>query len=278
MKRSVSIAILTVIVGLSTTASTQACLYIPWLDPFAWLGFYGCGGYGYGCGPQTGYGCGNYGGYGYGGGYAAPQVYTPQPIYAPSVMNYGPAPVTPNCNCTSAMPVQQQAMTAVQVPVTSYRAVTQYVPQTTYRTEYRAVQQNYAMTQPAYGAGMAYGQYPTTATYPATAYPATAYQSPYTGYYGSMYNTAALPVQPSYVAPPQVPYYGAPVVQPPTGVANPYGAGDINGDHEYPAQSAVAPPRPSIQQASYVLPPRNPTPPRAALPPRSARSYPNAVR
>ena len=262
MKRSVSIAILTVIVGLSTTASTQACLYIPWLDPFAWLGFYGCGGYGNGCGPQTGYGCGNYGGYGY-SGYAAPQVYAPQPVYAPSVMNYAPQNITPGCNCTSALPVQQQqAMTAVQVPVTSYRAVTQYVPQTTYRTEYRAVQQNYGMAA-------AYGQYPTTAAYPTTGYPATAYQgyqSPYSGYYGATYNTAALPVQPSYVAPPQVPYYGAPVMQPPTGVANPYGAGDINGDHEYPAQSAVAPPRPSIQQASYVLPPR------------SARAYPGAVR
>lgn len=283
MKRSITVAILTVIVGLSTSATSQACLYIPWLDPFAWLGFYGCGGYGYGCGPQTGYGCGNYG---YGASsYAAPRAYAPQPMYAPSVMNYGPAPAAPGCNCTSALPVQQQAMAAVRVPVTSYRAVTQYVPQTTYRTEYRPVQQSYAMTQQGYGtaayaatsrtAALGYGRYPT-AGYPTAGYPATTYQpyaAPTVGYYGQAYNTAALPTQPAYVAPQiATPTYAAPVIQPPTGVANPYGAGDINGDHEYPAQSAVAPRmpyparQPNIQQASYVLPPR------------SARAYPLAVR
>lgn len=273
MKRSITVGILTVFVGLSTASSSQACLYIPWLDPFAWLGFYGCGN-GYGCGAG---GVGYAPSYGY--GYGQQQAYVPQaPVYAaPQTLNYPIAPASPGCNCTSAAP--QPTMAAVRVPVTTYRAVTQYVPQTTYRTQYRAVQQSYAATQPVWGSGLAYGGYP------ATAY--GGYTSPYsTAYYGSAYSSAALPV-PTYntaalpaAGYPVAPSVAAPIYQAPGiqgGVATPLPTGDINGDHEYPTQSALVPRpnpyrpmQPQIRPVSYTRPPV----PR----PSAARAYPSAVR
>ena len=267
MKRSITVGILTVFVGLSTASTSQACLYIPWLDPFAWLGFYGCGG-GYGCGAYGG-GCG-YAAPSYGYGYQQQQAYVPQvPVYsAPQILNYPIAPATPDCNCTSAAP--QPQMAAVRVPVTTYRAVTQYVPQTTYRTQYRPIQPAYAVTQPVYGSGLAYG-----------GYPATAYGS-YVSPYSTAYNTAGLQMPTSNTAPLSVPggYPIAPGVTSPAysqpafqgGVATPVPAGDINGDHEYPTQSAVAPlrspyppQRPQIRPVSYARP-------------TAARAYPSAVR
>lgn len=255
MKRSFTLAILTIAVGLSTARSAQSCMYIPWLDPFAWMGFYGCG-YG-GCGYNP---CG-YGGCNYSAG-VMPRVYAPQaPLYsAPQTLSYPVAPASPGCNCTSSVqqPIYaaQPAMTAVQVPVTTYRAVTRYVPQTTYRTQYRAV-------APSVAVAPQYLAYPGVQSY---ATPRQAYNgSPYATL--PTYNTAMLPQ--TYVAPTVVPsmqtvtpgtIYTQPSVSPaPTGIASPV-PGDIFGDHEYPTQSAVVPQqsaaRQPIQQVRYARPTR----------------------
>ncbi|MCA9018211.1 MAG: hypothetical protein KDA77_23015, partial [Planctomycetaceae bacterium] len=135
IRRLLMAAVFTTTIGLSTPVQACCIPYIPWLDPFAWLGFYGCGwgccGYGGGCG-YGGYG-GYGGGYGgYGGGYAYGPGYGYG--YAPPAYGYAPpaAPVmpyqaAPGCDCTGSVQPQMQ-MSAVQVPVTTYRPVTQYVP------------------------------------------------------------------------------------------------------------------------------------------------------
>lgn len=282
MKRSLTLALLTLCVGLSTAKTTQACLYIPWLDPFAWMGFYGCG-YG-GCGHNPcGYGrCHNYG--------VMPQVYAPQaPLYAaPQTMSYPVAPSNPGCNCTGA--VQQPALTAVQVPVTTYRPVTRYVPQTTYRTQYRAVapatagvmptytqpQIAYNAPLPSYSTALATPSYPSHSSYTPTlgvptytpGYPTQSYtQLPGV----TPYSTPTLPT-PIYSSPQPMVTPGYPTSTPSgTGIASPT-PGDILGDHEYPTQSAVQPqrvpiatPTAPIRQASWTQP-------------QFTRSYPLSVR
>lgn len=264
MKRSTLTTILAFVLGISTASQASACLcipYIPFLDPFAWLGFYGCGG-----GGACGYGGGGYAG-GYGGGYR----YAPQPQaygyggYAPQTMAYPVAPASPGCsNCTGALPVpQQQAMTAVRVPVTTYRAVTQYVPQTTYQTQYRAATRQSVAYQPQqYGYQTAYGYQPVQTAFAAPTYsPMT---SPTTAYNGvipaqTAYAQPTYPTQ-AYTAPSyQTPYYTPPTFQPPV-IASP---GDIGGDHEWSAQSAQLPVIPNshagrvpVRPISYGVAPR----------------------
>lgn len=247
MKRSTVLTVLTLAMAFSSASTARACCYIPWLDPFAWLGFYGCG---YGCG--GGYGA--WGG-GYGGGYAryAPPVYnTYQPQvysgYAAPQMAYPVAPAS-DCGCTGSagvgvpqvpMMIQPQAMAptmqAVQVPVTTYRAVTQYVPQTTYQTQYRY------STQPS---TMAY----TTPTYSAGVYP------------GATYSAA------------QAPVYSQPMLQSAPSIASPAHSGEYMGEVEYPTQSSMAPIIPNSHSGT--------TPVRAAtygVTPRAARTFPASIR
>lgn len=271
MKRSTFSMILTFVLGISTAGQASACLclpYIPFLDPFAWLGFYGCGGgYGGGCG-AGGYG-GGYGGYGYAP--SAQYGYAPQQMAYPQQM----APVNPGCsNCTGALPVpQQQAMTAVQVPVTTYRAVTQYVPQTTYQTQYRPAPTASVAYQPQaavayqpqqFGYQQAYGYQPAQTAYAAPVYGGV--MNPTTAYNGMMPAQTAY-AQPTYTtqsyATPsfETPYYTAPTFQPPV-IASP--AGDVFGDHEWPAQSAQVPVilnshtgRVPVQPISYGVTPRS---------------------
>ena len=288
MKRSTLTTILAFVLGISSASQASACLclpYIPFLDPFAWLGFYGCGGGYNACG------CG-YGGGGYGGGYGyAPQS---QPYgyggFAPQAMSY-PALQQANAGCSDctgglAMP-QQQAMTAVRVPVTTYRAVTQYVPETTYQTQYRpapaasvAYQPQQFAYQSAYGyqpAQMAYAAPPVynPMTSPTTAYnsvvPAqTAYAQPnYSGYPTQAYPTQAYPTQ-AYSTPSfETPYYTAPTFQPPT-IASP---GDVGGDHEWSSQSAQIPAIPNSHAGRVPVRPIS-----YGVTPRAARTFSSTVR
>ncbi|MDG2130123.1 MAG: hypothetical protein P8K08_19145 [Fuerstiella sp.] len=246
MKRSTLLSIITLVITCTTANAAHACCLPYILNPFAWFGFYGCG-YGYGAPGYAGAGYGyGYPGYGhggyqpaYGGGYA-PQ----RPI-----MNYPPA--APACNCTSVIP-QQPALTAVQVPVTTYRAVTQYVPQTTYQTQYRQAplpgyQNSTALYGPAYGGGV---NYPVAGTYNVAPAPAAA-----------TYNPATAPV----ISPP-APYGSPTIYQATPNVATPHPAGDVAGDHEYPIQGMLTPVVPSAQQiaapirrVSYGVTPRSPT-------------------
>ncbi len=245
MKRSTLLSIVTLAIAFSTANTAQACCLPYILNPFAWFGGYGCGyGYGYGGAGYAGAGYG-YGGYGYGG-------YQPSygGGYAPQapIMSYPAA--TPGCNCTSAVP-QQPALTAVRVPVTTYRAVTQYVPQTTYRTQYRqAAPLGYQNPQvayaPSYGGGIAY---PATSYYNANPAPAA-----------TVYNQipAAVNSAPTVYGSPTI-YHAAP------NVATPHPAGDIAGDHEYPIQGMVAPVIPNagngavpIRRVSYGVTPQSP--------------------
>ncbi|MDG1893688.1 MAG: hypothetical protein P8J37_02150 [Fuerstiella sp.] len=248
MKRSTLLFVATLIIACTTANTANACCLPYILNPFAWFGFYGCG-YGYGApgyaGAGYGYGHPGYGGYGYGGYQPAYRGgYTPQ---AP-IMNYPTA--APACNCTSVIP-QQPALTAVQVPVTTYRAVTQYVPQTTYQTQYRqaaipAYQNTTAAYAPSFGGGV---NYPVAGTYNIAPAPAAAAYAPTTA-----------PVMSS----PTV--YGNPTIYQATpNVATPHPAGDVAGDHEYPIQGMVAPVIPSAQQnvvpirrVSYGVTPRSP--------------------
>lgn len=252
-------------------------MYIPWLDPFAWMGLYGCG-YG-GCGYNPcGYG-GCYNNYG-----VMPQVYAPQaPLYAaPQRLNYPVAPASPGCNCTGSAP--QPALTAVQVPVTTYRAVTQYVPQTTYRTQYRSVTPGaisstygaypsfptYTAPRAAYSYGTTYTPYSTAMVTPsyatptfstptlAQSYPVQSYTPP--TYASQTFSAPTIPTQ-VYPSPTPTPEsFSTPST--PTPIASPV-PGDIYGDHEYPTQSAVRPqptPRaytPVIRQASWAQPATN---------------------
>ena len=247
MRRSIFTAAMTLVILLSNTSTSQACCFLPWLNPLTW---FGCG---YGCYNPCGYGRCGYPGY-QAFGYQ-------QPMYAaPQMMNYPIAPVSPGCGCTSALPQQQMSLTAVQVPVTSYRAVTQYVPQTTYQTQYR-----YA-AQPA----VAYSQQAAMFAQPSIAYspgatsfeqPTMAYGQPMYGTPGSTYNTATIPMPDTSGMLQQgvAPVYSAPTVFGPSqSIATPIYSGDVNGDHEYPSQSAVTPQpiqwyqnRSAIRPASY---------------------------
>jgi len=255
---------MTLVILLSTATTTQACLYTPWLAPFAWLGFHGCGG----C-------AGGYQTYGY-----QQPVYSgyQQPMYAaPQMLNYPIAPTASACGCTSALP-QQQAMTAVQVPVTSYGAVTQYVPQTTYQTQYRYTAQPamaYAQPSMAYGQPtVAYPQQSMAFAQPASNYGAHSYET--TAINTPEYNYNSMPMQQSSGFSPTMsaPIYSPPTIfQPSQSIATPMHSGDINGDHEYPSQSAVSPApiqwyqnRSSVRPVSY------------GVTPVSARTYSASVR
>lgn len=239
------VATVALVSSLGLAAPANACLpYIPWLDPFAWMGFYGCGGYGYG--GYGGYGCCNTGGYGYGYGYAPYQAgysYTPRyaPAYTP-MTTYPAAPVHGSgCNCTGSAPAQQ-TLSAVQVPVTSYQPVTQYVPRTSWRTQYQ-----YAPTTAYHGGIQTYSAPPVTAYNTA---PVPAYESPIpaqTVYSGSTmkpnYGTTPVPFDTT----PQTFYpQSAPVLTP-----GQHPVGDIAGDHEYPSQSAVTP---QVPQQRMIVP------------------------
>ena len=262
MKRNVLSTIFAATLALLSAAPANACClpYIPWLDPFAWLGLYGCGGCcGYGGYGGYGYGCGNgcYGGYGYGmpsygyGYQAMPMNYPVAPV----------APMSPGCNCTGAVAPQAQ-LTAVQVPVTTYRAVTQYVPQTTYQTQYQ-----YQATS-----AVAYGGYaaPTTAMMPATTYPTTAALPAPSVYSGGVYNSQFAPA-PVYTNPGM---YSSPMMgQPSMNVASPM-SGDVHGDHEFPPQSAANPPI-YLNSAQQTVPVRRVS---YGVTPQAPRTYSAVVR
>ncbi|MEZ6130032.1 MAG: hypothetical protein R3C59_15215 [Planctomycetaceae bacterium] len=252
MKRSLFTALLTVVLTLTTASQASACLcipYIPWLDPFAWLGFYGCGGgcgwgYGGGCygggyGCDYGYGAAGYGAYpGY--GYAPPVVpnygyAARQPVmnYASRVPQYAPVAQVPQylpmqqmaqagCDCTGG------ANTGYQMPVTGYQPVTNYVPQTAYQPQFQS-----AYAAPGYGT-MTYGT-----------------QAPTTVYGGAM------PYSPGVTY--GTPTYSTPTIQMAPSVASPYG--DIGTDQQFPTQSANIPVIPNshvgqvpIRPASYGVP------------------------
>lgn len=273
MKRSTVTTILAFVLGISSATQASACLcipYIPFLDPFAWLGFYGCGG---GCGYGGGYGGYGYApaapSYGYGGGYA-PQSYA-----------YPVAPqMNPGCpNCTGALPVpRQQAMTAVRVPVTTYRAVTQYVPQTTYQTRYQPAAAPAVAYQPqVLGYNQAYGYQPAQTAFAAPIYGGVT--SPTTAYNGSIPTQpygATVYSQPTYGTPLATapsygtPYYSAPVTGTPS-IASP--AGDITGDHEWPTQSAQIPVIPNSHTGTAPVRPAT-----YGVTPRSARTFSATVK
>ena len=207
---------------LMAGTAVQACCLLPLLNPVNWFNPYGAWGHGYG-----GYGC-------------CPQMCQPacpQPVYQ-AVRQPIYRPVANNC-CQPAPQMQ-----AYQVPVTTYRPVTQYVPHTTYRTQYRMIQSQVAA--------------PYTPMQPAVAYGAPIYQPQMPAY--------------SYQTPPPVQTYSQPVPQalPPqpqpfrrsTPIATPV-PGDITGDHEIPRQSSRAPvimnrysqARPPVRQVSYGVTP-----------------------
>lgn len=264
------------LVGNAKQAS--ACCYIPWLDPFAWLGFYGCG-----PNPWCGGGCGSgYAGYGmqypqY--GYARPAYTGYAPTYP--TMNYQPiqaAPATRGCNCQGAALPQQQ-LSAVQVPVTTYRAVTQYVPQTTYRTQYQYQTPSVAYGQPtaplAYGyqnSAVAQNTFPSAATYgyqgstfpqqtvynAAPVHGATSYdQNPIVNQPAAGYPTPSAPASPGFYQPRT---FQAPM-------------GDIAGDHEITPQAATIPVVPNSY--SGKIPVRRAT---YGAAPQKARSFSSSVR
>lgn len=282
MKRTTLYLVAASFLLLGNAKQASACCYIPWLDPLAWLGFYGCGYNPWlaGCGGQCGYG-GYGGGYGVNYGYAQPTYTGYAPTYP--AINYQPAPVTPGCNCQGAALPQPQ-LSAVRVPVTTYRAVTQYVPQTTYTTQYRyqtpqlaygqqttqqfAYQQQ-ALPQVAYGqaaAPLAYGYTAPTATYsygatsiPTTPPAATAYNvAPVNGYTSYDANPIPNPSVQSYptpAAPTSPGFYQPRTFQAPMG--------DVAGDHEAHPQAATIPVIPNsysgkvpVRRATYGAAPR----------------------
>ena len=259
MKRSILLSALTFSMMMSMAASAQACFYIPWLDPFAWMGMRGCGYTAPGCCHQPVY---------------RPPVYR---AYAPPVMPY---PVAPGCNCNGAA-APAPALSAVRVPVTTYRAVTQYVPQTSYQTQYRYQQPAsvaYGNAVPSYiprtaGIYPGYSAAPVVHASPGTLSPPITYGGVYPGYP----TPQAYPTAPTLVQPP--------VIQQAPNVATPV-PGDIYGDHEYPTQSARSA-APSVLPATPPVVPATTPQPYATtpihrvsygVPPRSARSYPSAVR
>ena len=255
MRRITQLTVLTFAALLLTTSSVQACCipYIPWLDPFAWLGFYGCGG---GCGCYGGYQQPVYGGY-------------QQPIYSGAYvpqMNYQVAQ-TPSCGCTAA--VAQPQYSAVQVPVTTYQPVTQYVPRTTYRTEYRPQVASVYAGSGYYSSNIAYSPAPVYSGAPV--YSASpSYQLPAPTAYGTGTPATAYDANPGgTVIPSNV--YPSNTFLPPA-YSQPMPMGDVAGDHEYPSQSAVAP---QLYYQHRGVPVR---PASYGVTPQAARTFSAAVR
>lgn len=296
MKRTTLYLVAASFLLLGNAKQASACCYIPWLDPLAWLGFYGCGPNPWmgGCGAQCSYG-GGYGGYG--GGYGVNYGYA-QPTYtgyAPSypAINYQAAPAAPACGCQGAALPQPQ-LSAVRVPVTTYRAVTQYVPQTTYRTQYQyqtpqlaygqqttqqfaygqQATQQFAYSQPT--APLAYGYTAGTTAYgygatsiPTNAPATTAYNvAPVNGY--TSYDANPAPSQsiqsyPAPTAPTSPGFYQPRTFQAPMG--------DVAGDHELYPQAATIPVIPNSY--SGTVPVRRAT---YGAAPRTTRSFSTTVR
>lgn len=289
MKRTALYLVAASFLLLGNAKPASACFYIPWLDPLAWMGFYGCGPNPWmgGCGVgQCGYG-------GYSGGYGASYGYA-QPSYNsyPAINYQQTAPAASDCGCQGASLPQPQ-LSAYRVPVTTYRAVTQYVPQTSYRTQYRYQQAQVAYAQPtapvAYGytgATTAYGYgastipttVPQTAAYnvaPSAAYGAapahnmaagsTYNSAPVNGY--TSYDANPVPSQtyPVPSAPATPGYYQPRTFQAPTG--------DVAGDHEMRPQAATLPVIPNSY--SGKIPVRRAT---YGAAPRSTRSFSSTVR
>lgn len=201
MKRSPLFAVAVLAVSTLFTPSASACCLLPWLDPLAWVGFYGCGGHGYA--PGCGYPC------------CGQSVRAP---YAPRVMSY---PTAPACNCVGAT-APATALRVERVPVTTYRAVTSYVPQTTYQTRYRYAPPAVAAYSPVYGNPLP----ARTMIQPGLA------PSPVTP--GTVYAPAPLPYGTTWGGP-----AAAPPIQPVPNLASPVPATDITGDHDVPVQSSV---------------------------------------
>lgn len=291
MKRTALYFVAASFLLLGNVKQASACFYIPWLDPLAWIGFYGCGPNPWINSCHTGR-CG-YTGY---NGFYQPgfQSYA-APTYSGFAPSYQPAPAASGsgCGCQGAALPQAQ-LTAVQVPVTTYRAVTQYVPQTSYRTQYRYQQSQVAVSQPsvpiAYGYSGTTSPYgysaptavPQAATYnvaPTTTYPsvpATTYQptpTPTNGY--TSYNANRVPTPP-HAAQPNLGYPipaapAAPEFYQPRTFQAPLG--DVAGDHELRPQAASIPVipnsysgRPPVRRATY------------GAAPRTARRFPSTVR
>lgn len=287
MKRTTLYLVAASFLFLGNVKQATACCYMPWLDPLAWMGFYGCGPNPWlnPCGGQCGYG----GGYAANYGYAQPSYAS---YYTPSypAINYQAAAPTSDCGCQSAAAPQLQ-LSAYQVPVTTYKAVTQYVPQTTYRTQYRYQQPQVAYSQPsppvAYGysgTSTAYGYGTTAPSYTygstsiptnvpqSTAYnvaPATTYNSAPTNGYTS-YDANPVPTQPTQSYPiPTAPT--APNLYQPRTFQAPMG--DVAGDHEVNPQSASVPVIPNSY--SGRIPVRRAT---YSAAPRTTRSFSSSVR
>lgn len=292
MKRMALYLVAASFLVLSNTKQASACCYIPWLDPLAWLGFYGCGpnpwtsGCGSGqCGYQTNY------------SYAQPSFNSYAPSYP--ALNYQAAPAASDCGCQGASLPQPQ-LTSYQVPVTTYRAVTQYIPQTTYQTRYRYQQAQVPYAQPT--APIAYGYSGATTAYgygastlPTTVPQSAAYNVAPAATYGAAptYNTAAAynttVTGPIYTTPPTNGYNGydanpvpspnypipaaptAPSFYQPRTFQAP--TGDVAGDHELHPQAATLPIIPNSY--SGKIPVRRAT---YGAAPRTTRSFPSTVR
>lgn len=244
MKRSILITVVALASTFMVTPSAQAHCPLAWLNPLTWLGFYHCGGCGH-----------SWGGYGYACGYGYRQ-----PVYQPPVMHY---PAAPACDCYGAS-VHQPSMQAVRVPVTTYRAVTQYVPQTTYRTQYQYGPSATAYATPVYGNPAV----PQTAYVPMPTSP---------GVFSSNMTPAPLPAGTIYQQP-TIPGSLPQHILPYPNVASPITAGDISGDHEFPIQSSAPPqPAPTIIQSSYSrsVPLKRTS---YGVTPRRAQAYPSSIR
>lgn len=279
MKRSVALFCMTFAFALSSASPASACL--PWLDPLAWFGFYGCG-YGYGC---CNYGC--------------QPVANAYPAYRPQVLPAYPFPHPASgagCDCHGAVAAPAAQMTAVRVPVTTYRAVTQYVPRTTWQTQYQYSQQPavayhtgaFPQAQPIQAGQV----YPNTSvalapsggvsTGGASILPNTVYSAPMTS---APMTSAPMTSAPMTSAPmTSAPITSAPVYQPPvlpsqSNLASPVPAGDIHGDHEYPTQSSL---HGSVPTHTATVPASLPTPPirrvSYGVTPQKASRYRSSVR
>jgi hypothetical protein len=261
MKRSLTLSCLTLTILACTTQTASACL--PWLDPFAWFGLYGCG-----YQPQ----CCNFG--------CAPAV-NPYPVYRPQMLPAYPAPVPVSnagcdCNGTAMAPVQQ--FQAVQVPVTSYRAVTQYVPQTSYQTRYQYAQQlaaGYpvqAYHQPLPQQAMQTYPHTNVAIAPSVTYPPSNSGGSFSAGTTIQGTYPSAGIQPA-------PVFPAPVIHESPNVASPIPAGDIHGDHEFPTQSSY---QPMLHAPTAAVPTALPTPPirrvSYGVTPQKAARYRSSVR
>ncbi|MEP3477949.1 MAG: hypothetical protein ABJZ55_01760 [Fuerstiella sp.] len=305
MKRTALYLVAASFLLLGNAKQASACCYIPWLDPLAWMGFYGCGPNPWMSGCGTGQ-CGYGGGYRANYGYAQPSYNSYVPSYP--ALNYQAAPVASDCGCQGASLSQpQQQLSAYRVPVTTYRAVTQYVPQTTYRTQYRYQQAQVAQAQPtaplAYGysgATTAYGYGYGASTLPTAVPQSTAYNVAPAATYGTAptyntaaaytpaaaYNTATVPAYPTAPTNGYTSYDANPVPSPrypvPSAPASPSfyqprtfqaPTGDIAGDHEMRPQTATLPVIPNSY--SGKIPVRRAT---YGAAPRTTRSFSSTVR